>query len=234
MSAVVGVLALWLLCGATMAAAEMTEPRKITSAAALKPGEGAVAISMRHQTPVPYTMHVFFADVDSPDRVIKFERKVGLGGLRRMLARSVNVYAVPAGRWRMISHVGGCDTILSADMQCVQSAGAAQFPTVSATYPADWITVEVVAGGYTDADEIILEVPKPAASNAGVATPSISDVLKSFRFKHRAVPAREKAAFEAFLTLSPGAVLVADDAVSDITCEQPQNPPKMQFIPFEC
>ncbi|MGJ3629348.1 hypothetical protein AB5I41_25335 [Sphingomonas sp. MMS24-JH45] len=105
-------------------------------------------------------MHVRFVAADDERRELKFERKVGMGGRTRMLARQVAVYAVPAGRWRLASHLAGCDERIRPGEECTLFVAGHEFTLPSGTYPADWFVVDVPAGGATDAGEINLELPR--------------------------------------------------------------------------
>jgi len=226
-------LAWCLSLGSPLRAADVVEPRVITAVGDLRAGEGAVLLSIRHQAPVSQTMHIYFSSADDPAKRIKFERKVGLGGLRRMLGRVVNVYAVPAGRWILVSHMAGCDGDLKAGEACVQRFGSASYPLPSGTYEPGWMVLNVREHGMTDADELILESPMPESLKL-VAMPSLAEIISWLKFKHRIIPAADKSAQAAFQSLDRGSIEVATEAASNIKCERPYTETKGQFIPFAC
>jgi hypothetical protein len=216
------------------AAAQTIEPRKIAGPNDLRPGEGALLLSIRHQTPVAQTMHVRFVAVDDERRELKFERKVGMGGRTRMLARQVFVYAVPAGRWRLASHLAGCDERIRPGEECTLTVAGHDFTLPSGTYPADWFVVDVPAGGATDAGEINLELPRETVFGVTASREEIQSRTRALRFKARALPAAETTALAPFRSLPGGSVTVAPAGRSETMCERPAKELNLPYNPFTC
>jgi hypothetical protein len=222
-----------LMLSASSTRAETIEPRKIGEPKQLRPGEGALLLSIRHQTPLSQTMHVRFVSATDPSRILKFERKVGLGGRTRMLERQVAVYAVPAGRWRLASHLAGCDETITPGQECLLTIAGNSYPLPSGVYPDDWFVIDVPAGGLTDADELSLEFPSDTVLGVPT-TASVSDRVRSLRFKARRIPALDKKAALPFAQLTAGRVMMAEGARSAITCERPAQILKLFYNPFRC
>ena len=215
-------------------AGELIEPRRISRPEQLRVDEGALLLSIRHQTPIAQTMHVRFTSATDPTRVIKFERKVGLGGRTRMLERQVEIYAVPAGKWKLASHLAGCDGKLEPGRECVLTIGSNTFPLPSGTYPDGWIDIDVPAGGFTDADELSLEFPAGTAFGEAAAPGSVVERTRALRFKARALPMPDKSIGSAFAKLTPGLLTASAEARSAIRCERPAKELKLYYNPFAC
>lgn len=213
--------------------AEAIEPRVIQSPNELRGSEGALLLSIRHQTPITQTMHLRFVTADGDGRELKFERKVGLGGRTRMLAREVRLYAVPSGQWHLASHIAGCDQKISADDQCVMSVAGNSFPLPTATYPANWFVIDIIAGGYTDAEELNLELPSDTVFG-GQSGASVEERIRSLRFKARPLPPTDKSAGTPFAHLKMGHITVSPTAVSATSCELPAKSLKLYYNPFNC
>lgn len=216
------------------AAAQTIEPRKIARAGDLRPGEGALLLSIRHQTPIAQTMHVRFVAADDERRELKFERKVGMGGRARMLARQVAVYAVPAGRWRLASHLAGCDERIEPGEECTLTVAGHDFLLPSGTYPPDWFVVDVPAGGATDAGELNLELPRDTAFLTKASKEEIQARTRALRFKARALPGADAAALQPFRSLPAGSVTAGPAARSETTCERPAKDLDLPYNPFAC
>lgn len=215
--------------------ARTVEPRKIQSSKDLKSGEGALLLSIRHQTPIAWTMHVRFESVDDPTQKLKFERKVGMGGLTRMLERQVQVYAVPAGKWRLASHLVGCDADLEAGQGCVVHAmGSGGYSLPAATYEPDWFIVDVPDGGFTDAGELNLEFSTKVAAVAVESKVSPNDISRLFRFRHRRILPANIEIPSNFGTLKHGSVAASEPAISETTCEKSAKSLKLPFNPLKC
>lgn len=216
-------------------AGQVIEPRKIAGPGELRSGESALLLSIRHQTPLSQTMHVRFVSVDDPTRVLKFERKVGLGGRTRMLERQVGVYAIPAGRWRLASHLAGCDDSIEPGQECVLSlpGNGARYLLPSGTYPADWFVITAPERGFTDADELNLEFPSDTVLGVPT-TDSADDRIRSLQFKARSIPAADKPIAQKFAGLPRGSVSAAAQAASATTCERPAKALKLYYNPFTC
>lgn len=216
------------------ATAQTIEPRKIASPGNLRPGEGALLLSIRHQTPVAQTMHLRFVSTEDERRELKFERKVGMGGRTRMLARQVVVYAVPAGRWRLASHLAGCDERIEPGEECTLTVAGHDFLLPSGTYPADWFVVDVPAGGATDAGEINLELPRDTVFGNTATREEIRSRTRALRFKARALPTADTASLQPFRSLPAGSVAIAPAARSETTCERPAKELDLSYNPFTC
>ena len=178
-------------------------------------------------------MHVRFVFAADPTRELKFERKVGLGGRSRMLERQVNVYAVPAGRWILASHLAGCDESIEPGEECSLTVGSNSYALPSAVYPADWFVVDVPEGGFVDAGELNLELPRGTVMGVPT-TDSVTDRVRSLRFKARSLSSSDKIGAQSFARAPMGKAVASPAGLSATTCERPARDLKLFYNPFTC
>jgi hypothetical protein len=215
-------------------AQSIVEPRRITSPDELREGEGALLLSIRHQTPILKTMHVRFVSADDPSRRIKFERKAPVVGTNGLLDRKVEVYAVPAGRWMIESHLVGCDADLQPGQQCFLEIMSKRYPMPSGVYQPGWFSFDVPERGFVVAEELMLEFPLGTELGIKLPEESYLERTRMLRFKSRKLPETDTSMARPFAGLQGGKIVVADEARSAVQCDRPANKRTFSYIPFSC
>lgn len=217
--------------------AHAEEPRPIRSASKLKPGVGAVHLSVQSQTQQRDTLHVWFllegGSTSNSHDLLKFERKVGvpLAGSNMVDSRPF-MYALKPGRYRLIGHSVKCATLPpEGTAGCRVSGKYENYSAPAGRYGAEAPVFEVTAGQVTDAGEYILEAPRGSPISEGSAIDFAWDNPKAFSMRVRPSTVPIPAEFE---TIPRGPAMVIPVGFdSQITCSRR---PKgaMMFIPFTC
>jgi len=225
------------ICGGLVLAlvsssASAYEPRPINSAGQVKKELGAVRISVQSQVQLLETLHVFFlregGDPRNSADILKFERKQGVPILgANMVDTKPQVFAVPAGRYRLLAHTVGCGTLPPMNTVCAINWK----PMPTARYGEDAPVFEVRTGSLTEAGEFILEAPLSLSIGEGTAVKAAMKDPESFVLKVRQRSGPRPTAF-ASLPAGP-ALIAAPDYISSIRCVQR---PKgaMMYLPFDC
>ncbi len=209
----------------------VSEPKKIKAPKQLKPGEGAVQLSVRTQKQFVETAIVYFVAVDAEgrdtDRVLRFERGAGVPVMgSNMIDEKQLTYRVPAGRYRPIAFTVACDAMpTSPGLICSRGFGSA-YPT--GFYPGGTPVFEVKAGEFTRAGDFIVEYtgPKPAP---GQSLLDVKDSPLDWQIMWRE-GSGTSAGFE---SLPQNSASAPDTMTSRITCNaRPAG--VMLYIPFDC
>lgn len=156
-----------------VAHAEVSEPQKLASPAKLKPGEGAVRLSVRTQRQFTETFFLYFVRLDEAgsdtDSFIRIERGAGvpLAGSNMIDPKPVT-YRFPTGRYRLLGYTMRCQGVPFEGALCFGSLLSDPYPTGYYKTPSP--TLEVKEGGYTEAGDFILEYtgPRPTAEIDGI------------------------------------------------------------------
>lgn len=216
---------------ATPAQAGVSETKKIKSPAALKAGEGAVQLSLRAQKQQTLTQSAYFVRLDDDgrdtDAVYKFERKAGVPLLgTNMIDPKPEIYRLPQGRYRLLGDARGCETVPRPGLMCIGGYGDGNISYYAPPAPM----FEVVARGFTNAGDFILEYVGPDA-------PNVSDLfakgIKSYPYAMRWLPLPEivPAAFTHLPLAKP--IPVPSHFLSKIRCTKRPASSTIQF-PFRC
>lgn len=211
--------------------AKVTEPPKIASPAKLKPGEGAVRLSVRTQKQFTETFFLYFVRLDEnggdSDAHVRIERGAGvpIAGSNMIDVKPV-IYRMPAGRYRLLGYTMRCEGVPFEGALCTGSISG-PFPTGYYNSPAP--TFDVKDGGFVDVGDFILEYsgPRPIGEINGIA--EVDEHRSDIRWKPITAPSPA-----AFANLGdPGAPAIPAQFQSRITCE---TRPKgvMLYIPFAC
>jgi hypothetical protein len=229
----------WALVAAAMCAAAPAaaiEPKPIASAKALKPGHGAVRLSVQSQTQQWGTLHVWFlrvgGDPAQSQDLLEFERKVGvpLMGVN-MIDSKPKVYSLRPGRYRLIGHGVTCGSLPPENAVGCSVTQYGTHETPAGRYGEPAPEFQVVAGKLTDAGEFILETPPGTPITEKDALKIARKQPKLFRMAVRPIAAPVAGEFRA-LGAGP-APTVPPEFVSAIRC--PQRPKgAMMYLPFEC
>ncbi len=215
----------------TAAPAKVTEPAKIVAAAKLKPGEGAVRLSVRTQKQFTETFFLYFVRIDEngndSDSHIRIERGAGVpfAGSNMIDVKAV-VYRMPVGRYRLLGYTMRCEGVPFEGALCTGSIGGA-LPTGYYKSPAP--SFEVKAGSFADVGDFILEYtgPRPIGEINGIA--EVDEHRSDIRWKPIAAP--KPAAFAGLADAAAPAIPAPFQ--SRITCEaRPKG--VMLYIPFTC
>lgn len=210
---------------------ETTEPKKLKSAKSLKPGEGALQISVRTQKQFIETAIVYFVALDASlsdtNRVYRFERGAGVPIMgSNMIDEKPVVYRMPPGRYRALAFTVACDAMPFAEgLTCMKGYGTF-YPT--GFFSKGEALFEVEAGKLTSAGDFIIEYtgPKP---DTGVSLFDVKDTPVDWGLRWRVGTARPTG-FENLDRLDP---TVPQAMHSRITCDaRPQG--VSLYIPFDC
>lgn len=162
----------WLTLGASLSLAtvampasaearwQVSEPAKAKSPKSVKPGEGALQLSVRTQTQSTQTAMFYFVAVDEngrdTDRVIRFERGAGVPVMgSNMIDEKQQVYRVPAGRYRPLAFTIACDEMPTQPGLVCGGGFGPGFPT--GFYGEGDPLFEVKPGELTRAGDFIVE-----------------------------------------------------------------------------
>ena len=220
-----------LACAALVATPALSiRPRQIASAARLQTGMGAVRLSIQSQVQLTGgSLFVWFlregGDPNERADLLRFERGQGVPLLgRNMVDSRPQVFALPAGRYRLIAHSAGCSTLPPPNAICSNGS-----PTQR--YVFDTPTFEVKAGHLTDAGEFILEAPPGTQIGEGTGVREGIRNPTAFSIRVRAIADPVPSAF-ASLPLGPATEVPAGFG-SSIRCRaRPEG--AMMYLPFEC
>lgn len=225
-----------LACLSLAGPANAVEPRSITSASKVKHGMGAVRLSIQSQTQHMGTLHVWFlregGDATNNKDLYKFERKQGvpLMGLN-MIDSSPKIFALPAGRYRLLAHGVKCGELPPEGTICSVTEYGNHYLTPTARYGWDAPAFDVVAGQLTDAGEFILEAPVGSPMDEQSALEFAQKNPSVFQVRHRPIAQPVPAALQS-LTKGP-AMEVHQAYRSAIRC--PARPKgAMLYLPFDC
>jgi hypothetical protein len=137
-------------------AAIASEPRALSKPKELRAGEWAVQLSTRSQRLFRERLQIWFLREDgseaNDDDLVAFSRAQKFGR-PSMLASQPHIFALKAGRYRLVAHLEGCAGLPPAGQTCV--VGKDEMPTRRYTGDVSSFTVE--AGKVTRAGEYILE-----------------------------------------------------------------------------
>ena len=220
-----------LMLTPNVAHAKVSEPQKLASPAKLKPGEGAVRLSVRTQKQFTETFFLYFVRLDEAgsdtDSFVRIERGAGvpLAGSNMIDPKPVT-YRFPAGRYRLLGYTMRCEGVPFEGALCMGSLSGA-FPT--GYYKSPSPTLEVKEGGYTEAGDFILEYtgPRPKADIDGIAE---VDALQA-DIRWRPLSAARPQLFETLTAAGPPTIPAGFE--SRITCDvRPKG--VMLYIPFTC
>lgn len=210
----------------------VVEPKKISAAKQLKPGEGALRLSVRAQRQYIDTLFVYFVRLDEQGAdtrsVLRFERGAGVPLMgTNMIDPKPTIYRVPAGRYRLLSFTVKCQEVPMADGMCSGGLGES---TPAHHYGLGSPSFEVTANAFTDAGDFIAEyvgaVPPEGFKPFDV---KLQDLAYEMRWRSLAAPV--PAAFAALA--SAGAVAAEPAYQSRIVC--PVRPVGITlYIPFTC
>ena len=225
-----------LACLALAAPANAVEPRSIASASRVKAGMGAVRLSIQSQTQHAGTLHVWFlregGDLANKDDLLKFERKQGvpLMGLN-MIDSSPKVFALPAGRYRLLAHGVKCPGLPPEGTICSITENWNHYLTPTRRYGFDAPAFEVAAGQLTDAGEFILEAPAGSPMDEQSAFKFGQKNPEAFQIRIRPIAQPVPAAFQ---SLGKGPAMAVHPLYqSAIRC--PARPKgAMMYLPFDC
>ena len=216
--------------------AQAIEPKPVASAKAVKPGHGAVRLSVQSQTQQMGTLHLWFlrdgGDESSRADVLEFERKVGvpIAG-SNMIDSKPRIYSLRPGRYRLIGHTVKCGGLPPVGTYGCSVREYGYYETPARRYGPVAPSFEVAAGKLTDAGEFILEAAPGSPITEESALKFAQKNPAAFRVGVRPIAAplpREFATFAA----GP-ATDVPPEFVSLITC--PARPKgAMMYIPFTC
>lgn len=227
-------LALLLLGASTPALA--IEPKPVGSAGELKPGMGALRLSVQSQTQQWGALRVWFVreggDPRNEQDLLEFHRKVGvpIAGVN-MIDSKPRVYAIRPGRYRLIGHGVKCKAMPpEGTIGCtVTQYGTYETPALRYGEPAP--SFEVVPGKLTDAGEFILEAAPNSPITEDDALKTVRKNPRWFRIGVRPIAQPIPAAFAA-LGAGPS-VEVPPEFLSNIRC--PRRPKgAMMYLPFTC
>lgn len=234
-TAAISVLALAMAAGfpgGPASARQVTEAKKIDAPGKLKPGEGALRLSVRTQTQSTETLFVYFIEVrqDGSDgeRILRFERGAGVPIMgSNMIDPKPQVYRVAAGRYRPLAFTLKCDGVPFEGAVCSSNIGGL-WPTGYYARSEPFLAVE--AGKFTDAGDFVVEykgpIPDPRANIMSVKKQAIDYVLR-----WRALPPAELIAFKTLPSTEP--VQAPPNFHSRITCDQRPAGTSL-YIPFAC
>ncbi len=213
------------------AQAKVIEPPKIASPAKLKPGEGAVRLSVRTQKQFTETFFLYFVRLDEnggdSDSYVRIERGAGvpIAGSNMIDVKPV-IFRMPAGRYRLLGYTMRCEGMPFEGALCTGSVSG-PFPTGYYKNPAP--TFDVKDGSFADVGDFILEYtgPRPIGEIDGIA--EVDEHRSDIRWKP--ITAAKPSAFANLADL--GAPTIPAAFQSRITCE---TRPKgvMLYIPFTC
>lgn len=221
----------WAVLAPKAVQAEVTEPPKVASPAKLKPGEGAVRLSVRTQKQFTETFFLYFVRLDESggdsDAYVRIERGAGVpfAGSNMIDVKPV-IYRMPAGRYRLLGYTMRCEGVPFEGALCTGSISG-PFPTGYYNNPAP--TFDVKGGGFTDAGDFILEYTgeRPIGEIAGIA--AVDEHRSDIRWKPISAPIPAVFASGG----DPGAPTIPAPFQSRITCEaRPKG--VMLYIPFTC
>lgn len=209
---------------------DIVEPKKVKSSKQIKPGEGAVQMSVRTQKQFVETAIVYFVALDEAGRdtnkVFRFERGAGVPIMgSNMIDEKHQVYRMPPGRYRPIAFTVACDGMpFEEGLTC--SSNGALYPT--GFYPTQTQAFVVRAGELTRAGDFIIEFtgqkPEPGVSLFDVEDKPFEWNLR-WRAAYGTVPG--------FAGMSGGQSEMPAAMRSRITCNaRPAG--VMLYIPFDC
>lgn len=218
------------------APAQAIEPKPVASAKAVKPGHGAVRLSVQSQTQQMGTLHLWFlregGDETSRADVLEFERKTGvpIAGTN-MVDSKPRIYSLRPGRYRLLGHTVKCGGLPPVGTYGCSVQEYGYYQTPAQRYGPIAPSFEVVEGKLTDAGEFILEAAAGSPITEDSALKFAQKNPTAFRVGVRPIAAAVPGEF-ATLTAGP-ATDVPPEFVSLITC---QARPKgaMMYIPFTC
>ena len=220
-----------LLCAAlTAVPVHAIRPRQLVSADRLAPEMGAVRISIQSQVQLTGgSLFVWFlregGDPANRNDLLRLERGQGVPLLgRNMVDPRPDIWALPPGRYRLIAHSAGCNTLPPPNTICSNGS-----PTQR--YGSEVPVFEVRAGQLTDAGEFILEAPAGSQIGEGTGVVEAQRNPLTFRIRTRPATAPIPAGFAA---LPSGPALdVPPSFASTIRCRvRPEG--AMMYLPFDC
>ncbi len=211
--------------------AKVSEPPKLASPAKLKPGEGAVRLSVRTQRQFTETFFLYFVRLDEAgadtDSFIRIERGAGvpLAG-SNMIDPKPMIFRFPAGTYRLLGYTMRCEGVPFEGALCV---GSLSGPLPTGHYKAPAPTFEVKEGGFTEAGDFILEYTGPRAMTEIDGIAEVDALQADIRWLP--LTSAKPAAFAGLA--DAGAPTIPADFQSRITCA---TRPKgvMLYIPFVC
>ncbi|MBV8686651.1 MAG: hypothetical protein JOZ90_12155 [Alphaproteobacteria bacterium] len=211
--------------------------RVIASARELKPGEGAVRLSVQAQTQQWATLHVWFVrdggDPSRPDDLWRIDRKTGvpIAGSNQ-IDPNPKVYALPPGRYRLLGYAVKCDSPPpEGTIGCSVSQNYTHYEAPARRYGSEGPVIEVAAGRVTDAGEFIVEAApgSPITEKAGSDFADHNPGAFDMRLRPSTVPL--PAAF-AGLPAGPQ-VAVPPGFASNVKClRRPKG--ATLYVPFDC
>jgi hypothetical protein len=211
--------------------AKVTEPPKVASPAKLKPGEGAVRLSVRTQKQFTETFFLYFVRLDESgndsDTHIRIERGAGvpIAGSNMIDVKPV-IYRMPVGRYRLLGYTMRCEGVPFEGALC---SGSISGPLPTGYYKSPAPTFEVKDGSFADVGDFILEYtgPRPMGEIIGIA--EVDEHRSDIRWKPITAP--KPAAFASLADTGPPTIPALFQ--SRITCK---TRPKgvMLYIPFTC
>jgi hypothetical protein len=210
----------------------VTEPKKIKSAKALKPNEGAVRLSVRAQMQGTETLFVYFIAIDANgqdgDTIYRFERGAGvpIAG-SNMIDQKPIVYRMPAGRYRPLAFTISCQGVPFEGAVCGNSLGSA-LPT--GYYRSSSPLIDIKSGALTEAGDFIVEYTG-TFTDPQIGRSSFGKNPLDYALRWRPLPAQEGEAFSGLEQINVSEV--SDAFKSRVTCDK--RPPGVSlYIPFEC
>lgn len=226
-----------LAVAAAAAPAQAKEPKPIASAKQVKPGMGAVRLSVQSQTQQAGTLHVWFLrEGGDPGRsadLLKIERKTGVPLIgQNMIDSRPRIYAVPAGRYRLLAHGVKCPMVPPVGAYACSITEMGSHSIAPAFRYGDPAPVfEVEEGKLTDAGEFILEAPAGTPIDEDSALKYAQRSGPSFMVRVRPIAAAVPKEFQS-LEAGPAPV-VPETFRSNISCAK-RPPGAMMYIPFDC
>lgn len=221
-----------------VAPAHAIEPKSIRAAKQVKPGQGALRLSVQSQVQQGGTIHLWFLrEGGDPSRsadLLKFERKQGvpLVGTNTVDSKPL-VYGLAPGRYRLLGYGVACGGLPPVGASgCLARMNGMPIGTMPARrYSEQQVPIfEIAAGKLSDAGEFILEASPGAPISEQSAFRHGQKQPGDFHVRVRPLPAQAVG----FASLPAGpAVEVPETFVSRITCRQrPQG--AMMYLPFSC
>ena len=217
---------------APAAARQVIEPQKIASETKLKPGEGALRLSVRSQYQTTDTLFVYFIQLNEDgtdgERVLQFARGAGVPIMgSNMIDPKPQIYRVPEGRYRPLAFTVKCPGVPFEGAVCT---GSFMGTTPTGYYRRSNPLLLVEVGKLSEAGDFIMEY------NGTITDPRMNVMSQrkestGYDLRWRAMAPETSPAF-AGLSRTAEAV-VPEEFKSRIRCDSRPAGVSL-YIPFEC